>query len=95
MSEHLSEPMSHNFSTFQHQNMESDCEDTTSIKLQNKDSSFTSNEILKIRSAISSQMMVGPQDLQNQHCMLTAELQKVVADAEKFKQEMRDELLHL
>ena len=56
----------------------------------------SNDEILKILTAISSQMVVGHQDLQNQllssNQTLQAELQKVREENEKFKQEMRAEL---
>ncbi len=94
-SEKSTADLSHNSSLFQNRNMESDCEEQPSPPMNHEDSSATNQEILKMPGAISSQMMIGHQDLQHQNSMLTAELQKVVADTNMFKQEMRNELLHL
>ncbi len=74
--------------------MESDCEENRLGQLKTEVSS-TSNEILTMLSAISSQMMVGHQDLQQQNSLLLAELQKVIADTDNFKKEMWDELSRL
>ena len=47
---------------------------------------------MRMLGAISSQMMVGHQDLQQQNLRLSHALQKVIADTDKFKKEIRDEL---
>lgn len=85
----------HNLTSVSHQTMESDCKDLLSGQLKNEDTSATSHEILNMLGAISSQMMISHQDLKQQNSILSSELQKVIADAEHFKQEMRDELLRL
>ena len=72
--------------------MEADCKEEPQVT---STSSSSNDEILKILTAISSQMVVGQQDLQNQllssNQSLQAELQKVRDENEKFKQEMRAE----
>jgi len=78
---------SHNF------DMEADCKEEQRVP---STSSSSNDEILKILTAISSQMVVGQQDLQNQlvnsNQSLMAELQKVREENEKFKQEIRAKL---
>jgi hypothetical protein len=76
--------------------MESNCEDEVNSHVPNSLASSSNNEILKILTAISSQMVVGHQDLQNQlvshNLHLKEELQKVREENKKFKQEIRAEL---
>jgi hypothetical protein len=75
--------------------MESDCREEPS-PLMPSSSTSSNDEILKLLTAISSQMVVGHQDLQNQllssNVSLKAELEKVREENEQFKQEMRTEL---
>ena len=77
--------------------MESDCEDKgiTSDRLKNEDNNSTSTDIFNMLSAISTQMMVGHQDLQQQNAQLAREIQKVVADTDKFKQDIHAKLLSI
>jgi hypothetical protein len=79
--------ISHNF------DMEADCKEEPQLL---STSSSSNDEILKILTAILSQMVVGHQDLQSQlvnsNQSLTAELQKVREENEKFKQEIRAEM---
>jgi hypothetical protein len=93
-SSHNNQLSSYKVGSFQNHTMESDCEENRLGQLKTEVSS-TSNEILTMLSAISSQMMVGHQDLQQQNSLLSAELQKVIADTDNFKKEMRDELSRL
>jgi hypothetical protein len=73
--------------------MESDYKEEPSVP---STSPSSNDEILKIITAISSQMVVGHKDLQNQllssNQTIQAELQKVREENEKFKQEMWAEL---
>jgi hypothetical protein len=87
--------LSHNLASIKKHTMESDCKENLSGQLKTEASTSTSNEILTMLSAISSQMMVSHQDLQQQNSLLSAELQKVIVDTNNFKREMRDELLRL
>jgi hypothetical protein len=87
--------LSHNLASIKKHTMESDCEENLSGQLKTEALTSTSNEILTMLSAISSQMMVSHQDLQQQNSLLSAELQKVIVDTNNFKREMRDELLRL
>jgi hypothetical protein len=75
--------------------MESDCEDlgVNSHQLKTEAATSTSVDIVAMLSAISNQMLVGQQELQKQNAQLASELQKVIADADQFKQEIRAELL--
>jgi hypothetical protein len=79
-------------------NMESDCKDKDAASVK-KESSSIQDDILKILSAISSQMMMNHQDVQDQlipHDLKpNAALQKVVYDNEVFKQEVCEELCNL
>ncbi len=76
--------------------MESDCKDEVKTFTSNSSASSSNDEILKILTAISSQMVVGHQDLQSQlishNLHLREELQKVKEENEKFRQEIRAEL---
>jgi hypothetical protein len=79
--------ISHNF------DMEADCKEEPRLL---STSSSSNDEILKILTAILSQMVVGHQDLQSQlvnsNQSLKAELQKVREENEKFKQEIWAEM---
>lgn len=88
---------SHNCDNLKFFTMESDCEDKviTSDQLENENNNTTSTDIFNMLSAISTQMMVDHQDLQQQNAQLAKELQKVVANTDKFKQEIHDELLSI
>jgi hypothetical protein len=83
-----------NFSQFF--SMESDCKDEVKTFTSNSSASSSNDEILKILTAISSQMVVGHQDLQSQlishNLHLREELQKVKEENEKFCQEIHAEL---
>ena len=83
-----------NFSQFF--SMESNCKDEVKTFTSNSSASSSNDEILKILTAISSQMVVGHQDLQSQlishNLHLREELQKVKEENEKFRQEIRAEL---
>jgi len=76
--------------------MESDCKDEAKTFTSNSTASSSNDEILKILTAISSQMVVGHRDLQSQlishNLHLKEELQKVKEENEKFRQEIRAEL---
>ncbi len=69
--------------------MKADCKEEPRVP---STSSSSNDEILKILTAISSQMVVGHQDLQSQlissNQSLTAELQRVREENEKFKLEI-------
>jgi len=75
--------------------MEPECEEEH-VSSASKPSATPNDEILKILTAISSQMVVGQQDLQNQlissSTFLKNELQKVREETKKFKLEMQAEL---
>ncbi len=75
--------------------MESDYQDSK-VPVNQPPSFSPNDEILKMLTAISSQMVVGQQDLQNQlihnDLKLQTELQRVLEENEKFKQEIRAEL---
>jgi len=83
---------SHFSGNFKQSIMESDCEDNKFSELKNETSSSASADILNMLGAISSQMMIGHQDLQKQNLQLSQELQKVIADTDQFKREIRAEL---
>ncbi len=75
--------------------MESDYQDSK-VPVDQPPLFSPNDEILKMLTAISSQMVVGQQDLQNQlihnDLKLQTELQRVLEENEKFKQEIRAEL---
>jgi len=77
-------------------NMESDCKEEGISTVPGSSLSSSNDEILKLLTAISSQMVVGHQDLQNQlisnNHQLKEELQRVKEENEKFKQEIRAEI---
>jgi hypothetical protein len=77
--------------------MEYDCKDDVFSSVPSSSTS-SNDEILKILTAISSQMVVGQHDLHQQlvssNMYLKTELQKVRVENEKFKQEMRTELMN-
>jgi hypothetical protein len=77
-------------------NMESDCKEEGISTVPGSSSSSSNDEILKILTAISSQMVVGHQDLQNQlisnNHQLKEELQHVKEENEKFRQEICAEI---
>jgi hypothetical protein len=72
--------------------MESDCKEEGISTVPGSSSSSSNDEILKILTAISSQMVVSYQDLQNQlisnNHQLKEELQGVKEENEKFRQEI-------
>jgi hypothetical protein len=76
--------------------MESDCKEEGISTVPGSSSSSSNDEILKILTAISSQMVVGHQDLQNQlisnNHQLKEELQHVKEENEKFRQEICAEI---
>jgi hypothetical protein len=80
----------------QFSNMESDCKKGSNASSMPKASASSNDEILQVRMAISSQVVVGHQDLQNQlissNQQLQTELQRVCEDNENFKREMWLEL---
>jgi hypothetical protein len=77
----------------QFSNMETDCKEESNASLMPKASASSNDEILQVLTAISSQMIVGHQDLQNQlissNQQLQTGLQRVREDNENFKREMR------
>jgi hypothetical protein len=81
--------------TSQFFSMESDCKEEANSSIPSS-SAASNDEILKILTAISSQMVVGHQDLQAQlissNYFLENELQKIREETEQFKLEMRAEM---
>jgi hypothetical protein len=77
-------------------NMESNCKEEVVSTAPSFSVSSSNDEILKILTAISSQMVVGHQDLQSQlvsnNLHLTEELKRVREEHEKFKQKIHAEL---
>jgi hypothetical protein len=75
--------------------MESDYQESK-VSVDQVPSLSSNDEILKMLTAISSQMVIGQQDLQNQlirnDLKLQNELQRVMEENEKFKHEIRAEL---
>jgi len=76
--------------------MESDYQDSQAA-MDQKTSSSPNEEIIQMLTAISTRMVSGQQDLQNQlirnDLKLEAELQRVRDDNEKFRQELRQEFI--
>jgi len=76
--------------------MESDCKDKEPTPVLNSSMASSIDEILKILTVISSQMVVGHQDLLSQlvrnNLHLQEELQRVREDNERFKQEICAEI---
>jgi len=76
--------------------MESDYQDSQAT-MDQRTSSSPNEEIIQMLTAISTRMVSGQQDLQNQlirnDLKLEAELQRVRDDNEKFRQELRQEFI--
>lgn len=93
----LALPISYHSHSSQNFNMESDCKEEVVSTDPSSSSSSPNDEIIKYLQAISSQMVVGHQDLQNQllstNMQLTGELQKVQEEHKKFKQEIHAEMI--
>jgi len=83
------------FKLSQFSRMESDYQESK-VQVDQVPSLSSNDKILKMLTAISSQMVVGQQDLQNQlirnDLKLQNELQRVMEENEKFKHEIRAEL---
>jgi hypothetical protein len=96
VAESLHSPLSHNLESPYLRIMESDCEEIL-FEQNNTTMSNNQDDILKMLTAISQQMMTNYQDLQQQIAQtdmcLSTDLSQIVQDNESFKHEIRQELL--